>query len=86
MSVPTSPELRQEILNTVKGGMTVVEASAKFNIAQSTIRKWMREISANPRSSTNELQRARRRIQFLEQVILELVLEQKAQTYKGEGS
>lgn len=83
MSLPTSAEVRQEILNTVKGGMSVVEAATKYTIAQSTIRKWMRELSSSTRSSTNELQKTRKRVQFLEQVILELVLEQKAQTYKG---
>jgi len=83
MSLPTSPEVRQEILNTVKGGMSTVEAATKYNVAQSTIRKWMREISSSTRTSTNELQKTRKRVQFLEQVILELVLEQKAQTYKG---
>lgn len=83
MSQPVTPEVRQEILTAVKGGLPVVDAATKYTIAESTIRKWMREISNTARTSSNELVKTRKRVQFLEQVILDLVLEQKSQTYKG---
>ena len=83
MSMPVTPELRLQIITAIKGGMPISEAATTHNVAESTIRKWMREISNTARSSSNELQKTRKRVQFLEQVILDLVLEQKSQTYKG---
>jgi transposase-like protein len=83
MSTPITPEVRTQIVTAIKGGMSITEAATTNNIAASTIRKWLRDISNSTRSSSNELQKARRRIQFLEQVILDLVLEQKSQAYKG---
>jgi transposase-like protein len=83
MSLPVTPELRLQIITAIKGGMPIKEAAATNSITESTIRKWMREISNTARSSSNELLKARKRVQFLEQVILDLVLEQKSQTYKG---
>jgi len=83
MSTLVTPELRQQIITAIKGGMPIGEAATTNHLAESTIRKWMRDISTSARSSTNELQKTRRRIEFLEQVILDLVLEQKSQTYKG---
>jgi len=83
MSTPVTPEVRSQILTAVKGGMPISEAATTYTIAESTIRKWVRELSNTARSSSNELYKARKRVQFLEQVILDLVLEQKSQTYKG---
>lgn len=83
MSTLVTPELRQQVITAIKGGMPVSEAAITYALAESTIRKWMREISNTARASSNELLKARKRVQFLEQVILDLVLEQKSQTYKG---
>lgn len=83
MSIQVSPELRSEIIAAIKGGTPVAQVAEQHNLAVKTISKWMREISNSARASTTELIKARKRIEFLENVVLDLVLEQKAQTYKG---
>lgn len=83
MSTQVSPELRSQIIAAIKGGMPVAQAAEQHNLAAKTISKWMREIASSQRASTTELIKARKRIEFLENVVLDLVLEQKAQTYKG---
>lgn len=83
MSMPVTPDRRLEIITAVKGGVSIAEAATQYAIAASTIRKWMRQGSSNSHASTSELQKAKKQIEFLESVILELVLEQKALTRKG---
>jgi transposase-like protein len=83
MSVPVSTELRSEIIASIKGGTPIAEAAATHHLTPRTISKWMRQLSKNAQPTSSELQKARKQIAFLEQVVLGLVLEQKAQTYKG---
>lgn len=83
MSTQVSPELRQQIITSIKGGMSIAQAATEHQLTPKTISKWMREISSSARTTANEMQKAKKRIEFLESVVLELVLEQKAQTYKG---
>lgn len=83
MSVPVTPEVRSEIITAIKGGLPIADAATKYNVTASTIRKWMRQLSSSARASATEVQKTRKHIEFLERVILDLVLEQKSQTYKG---
>lgn len=83
MSVPVTPEVRSQIITAIKSGMPITEAATANNVTASTIRKWMRQLSNSTRTSTTEAQKTRKHIEFLERVILDLVLEQKSQTYKG---
>lgn len=86
MSMPVTPEVRLEIVTAIKGGLSVTEAATKYTIAQSTIRKWMRQGTNNSHSSSSELQKTKKKIEFLESVVLDLVLEQKALALKGQGA
>lgn len=83
MSTQVSAEVRSQILAAIKGGMSIAQAAEQHQLTPKTISKWMREISNTARTSANEIQKAKKRIEFLERVVLELVLEQKSQTYKG---
>lgn len=83
MSTQVTPELRSQIIASIKGGVSVAQAAEQHQITPKTISKWMREISNTARTSANEILKAKKRIEFLERVVLELVLEQKSQTYKG---
>ena len=83
MSLPVTPELRSQIITAIKGGLPIADAATANNVTVSTIRKWMRQLSNSTRTSATEAQKARKHVEFLERVILDLVLEQKSQTYKG---
>jgi transposase-like protein len=83
MAAPVSAELRSEIISSIKGGMPIAQAAETHRVAPRTISKWMRQLSKNAQPTSSELQKARKQIAFLEQVVLGLVLEQKSQTYKG---
>lgn len=83
MSTPVGPELRSQIITAIKAGMPITEAATAHGVTASTIRKWMRQLSNGSRTSATEAQKTRKQIEFLERVILDLVLEQKSQTYKG---
>lgn len=78
MSMPVTSEVRSEIITAVKGGMSVAEAATKHTIAQSTIRKWMRQGTNNSHASSSELQKAKKKIELLESIVLDFVLERKA--------
>lgn len=80
---PVTPELRSQIIASIKGGVSIASAAETHHLSPRTISKWMRQLSSNAHATTNELQKARKQIAFLEHVVLGLVLEQKSQTYKG---
>ena len=83
MSTSVTPELRTQIIESIKGGTSIAQAAEQHHLTPKTISKWMRQLSKNNHSSTSELQKTKKHIAFLERVILEMTLEQKAQTYKG---
>ncbi len=81
--VPVPPELRAQIIASIKGGTSIAQAAETHHISTKTIAKWMRQLSGSAQATTNELQKAKKHIAFLEQVILGLVLEQQAKIYKA---
>jgi transposase len=83
MSAPIPQEKRQEILNAIKAGMPVPEASATFQVTIPTIHKWMKQGSKNAHTSSSETQKTKKEVEFLRSVILDLILEQKALARKG---
>lgn len=82
-ATPVTSELRSQIITSIKGGMSIAQAAEANQLSPKTISKWMRQMSGNTNATTNELHKAKKQISFLEHVILGLILEQKAQTYKG---
>ena len=86
MATPVTPEKRAEIIGAIKNGTSIPDASQAHSVTIGTIRKWMRQGTNNSHTSSTELQKAKKRIEFLESIILDLVLEQKAATRKGVAS
>lgn len=82
-TTPVTPELRSQIIASIKGGLSIAQAAETHHLSPKTISKWMRQLSGSAHATTNELHRAKKQIAFLEHVVLGLVLEQKSQTYKG---
>jgi transposase-like protein len=83
MSTVVTPELRTQIIASIKNGTPISEASETHHVSRKTISHWMRQVGQSPHATTNELIKARKHIEFLERVVLDLVLEQKSKTYKG---
>jgi transposase len=83
MSAPIPQAKRQEILDAVKNGLSIPEASGSFHVTIPTIQKWIRQGSKNAHTSTSESQKNKKEIEFLRSVILDLILEQKALSRKG---
>jgi putative transposase len=83
MSTLVTPELRTQIIASIKSGTPISQAAEEHHLTRKTISRWMREVGQSAHAATNELYKARKRINFLEHVVLDLVLEQKSQTYKG---
>lgn len=78
MSLPITPEKRTEILAAMKDqGLTLTAAAAKFAVAQSTIRKWIRRRVEGASGTSSEVQRLRREIQFLKETVADLYLEHR---------
>lgn len=86
MATPVTPEKRTLIISAIKDGMSIPDAAQTHSVTVGTIRKWMRRGTNNSHTSSTELQKAKKRIEFLESIILDLVLEQKAATRKGVAS
>ena len=83
MSTLVTPELRTQIIAQIKSGTPISQAADEHAVSRKTISRWMREVGRSANAATNELVKAKKRIEFLERIILDLVLEQKSQTYKG---
>ena len=43
MAKPIDPQLKQEIMNSVKSGMTQIEASRLYGVSSKTISAWCRQ-------------------------------------------
>ena len=83
MSTLVTPELRTQIIAQIKSGTHIAQAAEEHHVTRKTISRWMREVGHSAHAATNELYKARKRIEFLERVVLDLVLEQKSVSYKG---
>jgi transposase-like protein len=80
MSAPMTTELRAQIINSIKEGVTIAQAAETHGVKAKTISKWMRH---GAQTHSSELQRAKKEIDFLRSVVLDLILEQKAANRKG---
>ena len=80
---PVTNELRTQIIAAIKGGASIASMAEQHQLSAKTIARWMRQMSGNVHATTNELQKAKKHISFLEHVILGLVLEQQAKIYKA---
>lgn len=83
MSTLITPELRSQVIASIKEGTTIAQVAEAHGLKAKTVSKWMRQGTNNAHSSASELQKAKKEIVFLHSVILDLVLEQKATNRKG---
>jgi len=83
MSTLVTPELRAQIITAIKNGLPISQAAEEHQLSRKTISRWMRDVGRSANATTHELVKAKKHIAFLERIILDLILEQKAQTYKG---
>lgn len=73
-----TPEIRAKILSSIKDdGVAIAEAAKTYDLAEDTIRRWLRGTMDNAHTSSSELQRLRRENQTLKEVIGNLLLERE---------
>lgn len=79
MSNQLTPELRAQILSSIKDdGLQIAEAAKTYNFTEDTIRRWLRQSADNAASAPGELQRLRRENQTLKEIIGAFVLERES--------
>ena len=83
MSTVASPELRAEVIASIKEGTTIAAAAEAHGLKPKTVAKWMTQSNKGANAQTTETQKLRKEIEFLKSVILDLVLEKKAAMRKG---
>lgn len=83
MTTPVTPELRSQIITSIKEGMTIAQAAETHGLTARTIAKWMRRANGHSHASPTEVQKLKKDIEFLKSVILDLILEKKAAMRKG---
>lgn len=86
MAAPITQEVRSKILASIKDGMPIIQAAETHGVKAKTVSKWIRQATNNSHTSSSELQRTKKEIEFLRSVIVDLYLEQKASNRKGSGS
>ncbi len=73
-----SPEQRAKIIASIKDeGMSVIDASKTYQVSEKTIRKWLKKKTNNAHTSSTEVERLKREIQALKEIIGEIVLRHK---------
>ena len=68
---------KDEILLSIKNGLSVMEASTQYGVSTHSIYKWLKDQTDNTGTSSLELSRLRRENEELKQVIGDLSLEKK---------
>jgi len=80
MGNPITPEIRAKILSAIKDdGISIADAAKNYNFTEDTIKKWLRGSANNSNTSSYELQRLRKEVQVLKEVIGTLLLEKELQ-------
>lgn len=70
-------DLKQEVLEAIKNGMKVSEATAKYGVSDNAIYGWLRHQSDNTGTSNLEVAKLRRENQELKEIIGLFALEKK---------
>jgi transposase-like protein len=83
MSTQITPEIRSQIISSIKEGTTIAQAAETYGIMPRRIVDWMRKSEKSSKNAMSEVQKLKREVDFLKNVILDLVLEQKASIRKG---
>lgn len=77
MSTSITPELRAEILASIKEGTSIADAAKANNITERTIKDWMKPKSPKSPSTPPEVARLRREVQQLKELLGSLLLERE---------
>ena len=84
MHGPIDPTLKATVLEEIKQGMRVVDASAKYTVSDKTIYYWLKAQADNTGTSNAEIAKLRRENQELKELIGLLSLQKKrAEKYTG---
>ncbi len=78
-TTPITPDVRAKVLTSVKDeGVSIEAAAATYQLHPDTIRKWMHHTLDNTHTSSSEVQRLRRKTQFLREIIGTLIFAHEA--------
>jgi len=81
-----SQNIKDEVLEAVKNGMSVANASVQYGLGSKTIYTWLRKQSDNTGTSNLEVGRLKRENQELKEIIGMLALEKKRAKKNTGGS
>jgi transposase-like protein len=77
MAKHTDPILKAEILQAIKDGMSIVDASAKYHVSDNTLYAWLRVQADNTGTSALEIAKLRKENQELKEIIGLFALKEK---------
>lgn len=77
--------LKQQVLEAIKNGLKVSEATAQFGVSDNTIYCWLKKQSDNTGTSSLELAKLRKENQDLKELIGIFALEKKRAEKKQRG-
>lgn len=78
MAQHISAEQRAKVVSAIKDeGMSILDASKTYSIAERTIRKWLRHQTKNAHTSSTEVQRLKEENRALKELIGDIVLRHK---------
>lgn len=78
--------LRTEILQAIKDGMKIADASAKYHVSDNTLYAWLKVQADNTGTSSLEVAKLRRENQELKEIIGLFALEKKRAEKNQRGS
>lgn len=77
---------KEAILNDVKNGLTVTEASTKYQVSNKTIYHWMKKQADNTGTSSLEVAKLKKEIQELKEIIGMFALDKKRAEKNTKGA
>lgn len=77
MAKHIDPALKQQVLEAIKNGMKVSEATTQFGVSDNAVYSWLRHQSDNTGTSSLEVARLRKENQELKELIGLFALEKK---------
>ena len=77
MAKHIDPALKQQVLEAIKNGMKVSEATVQFGVSDNAVYGWLKAQSDNTGTSSLEVAKLRRENQELKELIGHFALEKK---------
>lgn len=86
MHTPIDQATKKSILDEIKNGLKVVDASKKYNVSDKTIYHWMRAQTDNTGTSSLEVSKLKKENAELKEIIGMFALEKKRGEKNHKGS